>query len=255
MTKESAQRFDLNSDQYMNSLIHQNCFSIQTLKKAVTFKEKPVVADVGSGPGHCSFALAEPGASFTGIDPSTKMLENYRTRLEPIVKDIQTVTAFAESIPLPEGTFDLVISRLAAHHFHAPREALFEMTRIAKKGGYIVIVDLVGFENPDHDHFNHQLELLHDPTHVRSYPIKKWETWFREAGLTVKFIAPRVKEAPVGLPLKAWCTIAQTPLENQYQIRKMLTQKDKGWLEELGIQYKDNDFSVPVIVGIIVGEK
>jgi ubiquinone/menaquinone biosynthesis C-methylase UbiE len=87
---------------------------------------------------------------------------------------VEAVRAYAEEMPLPSKSFDVVMSRLAPHHFADPTRAVREMTRLAKPDGRVAVIDLEGNEDPCLDDLNHELEVLHDPSHVRSYTAARW---------------------------------------------------------------------------------
>ena len=60
-----------------------------------------------------------------------------------------------------------------------------EMTRLAKPGWQVAVIDLEGDENAALDVLNHTIELPHDPTHVRSYTASHRRQLFVANGLVV----------------------------------------------------------------------
>jgi hypothetical protein len=82
---------------------------------------------------------------------------------------------------------------------------------VAKPGGWIDIIDLQGDDDPEVDELNHRLEVLHDPTHGRSYTSYTVDTWMRtleEAGLRIIAVERDVSERPGGVSVERWCEIA-----------------------------------------------
>ena len=57
-------------------------------------------------------------------------------------------------------------------------------------------------ENADLDEFNHKLEILHDPTHVRSYTATRWRSIFKSSGLKVDVLKDRLSERPQGTTVR-----------------------------------------------------
>jgi SAM-dependent methyltransferase len=169
---------------------------------------------------------------------------------------VETVEAFAESIPLASTSFDLVVCRLAAHHFSDLSKAMAEMTRLAKPGGYVAIIDMEGDENPTLDALNHEIEVLHDPTHVRSYTAKHWQKLFAANGLEVQVCENRCWEIPGGLTVKRWCELGDSGTEALQAIQDRLASTPPEWLLELEItRDTDGGFRIPVRTLLILGRK
>ena len=106
------------------------------------------------------------------------------------------LTAKAEDLPFPDASLDLVVCRLAAHHFRKIGDFLSEAFRVLMPGGMIGIVDNVA---PDAaivpgrtaDELRHCAALfnafkkLSDPSHVRCLGLLEWKTLLGHAGFTV----------------------------------------------------------------------
>ena len=75
--------------------------------------------------------------------------------------------ASAEHIPFEDGAFDMVVTRIAPHHFEDIRAAIGEMERVSNR-----VVRDRGHALLERGH--EQAERLHDPTHVRSYSEHEW---------------------------------------------------------------------------------
>ncbi|VBA49963.1 Ubiquinone/menaquinone biosynthesis C-methyltransferase UbiE [Mycobacterium pseudokansasii] len=102
------------------------------------------VLDVGCGTGYFARRIAGAvgsGGSVVGIDPSQSMLD-YARRHAPA--NCTFVAAGAEDLPLPDQSFDLVVSSLSFHHFPVERraDAVFEMFRVLRPGGRLFVADL-----------------------------------------------------------------------------------------------------------------
>lgn len=116
-------------------------------------------------------------------------------------------------VALASASFDLVICRLAAHHFSDLLNAMTEMTSLAKPGGHVAIINMEGDENLALAILNHEIEVLHDPTHVRSYTAKHWRELFAANGLAVEACKNRCWEIPGGLTVKRWCELGESGAE------------------------------------------
>jgi SAM-dependent methyltransferase len=134
--------------------------------------------DVGTGGGHVARRLRETGLTVVTTDPAPGMKPDVVSR--------------SEELPFADGSFDLVVSRLAAHHFADVGAALREMARVA--AGTVVVVDnSYGGEELE------EAERLRDPSHVRCYSVDEWRELFADAGLRVtdeRSLSQRVEVEP-----------------------------------------------------------
>ena len=98
------------------------------------------VLDVGCGTGELLSRLAAkyPEARLAGLDPVPEMLEMARRKLSDRV-DLRV--GWANELPWPDGTFDLVVSCNMFHYITHPVDAVREMERVLRPGGRIVITD------------------------------------------------------------------------------------------------------------------
>lgn len=151
--------------------------------------------------------------------------------------------------------FDAVVSRLAPHHFLDPAEAVREMARLAKHGGCMAVIDLEGNEDPVLDALNHEIEVLHDPTHVRSYSAPSWRQYFEKAALTIKMLESGHTELPGALSTRRWRQIRNTEAASLEKIHARLKQASPAQLSKLGIRFVNGEFYIPVRTLIILGRK
>lgn len=90
--------------------------------------------DIGCGTGNYTIPLAVTGLSFTGIDPSEKMLEEARSKS----KDITWLYGIVEEIPVASESFDGAIATLTIHHWSDLQQGCMELGRVLKRGSRIV---------------------------------------------------------------------------------------------------------------------
>lgn len=96
----------------------------------------PQILDVGCGTGIITRQLAERGAIVTGTDIDARMIEEAKQHLEKI----DYLVAPTEKLPLPDSTFDAVTA-FSAFHWFANAQALAEIKRVLKNGGYLFIAN------------------------------------------------------------------------------------------------------------------
>ena len=127
--------------------------------------EGETALDVATGGGHVTRRLREAGMQVTSLDPAPGMQPD--------------VIAGAEHIPFADESFDVVVTRIAPHHFEDVPAAIAEMARVARR---IVIVEDTLYT----DESVEEAEKLRDPTHIRSYTEAEWLSFLEGAGLKVE---------------------------------------------------------------------
>jgi SAM-dependent methyltransferase len=132
--------------------------------------------DVATGGGHVARRLRETGIQVVSSDPAPGMRPD--------------VVCAAEHLPFADGSFDVVVTRVAAHHFQDVRAAVAEMARVAAES--VLIVD-----NSFMSETVEEAEKLRDPSHVRNYSEAEWRSFLEQAGLEVEDV--RFFEKPIAL--------------------------------------------------------
>jgi ubiquinone/menaquinone biosynthesis C-methylase UbiE len=95
------------------------------------------ILDIGCGTGRYSAALADHfDAHVVAIDPSEKMLSEARKKMS---EGIRYERASAESLPLPDGSVDMVFMSMVFHHFDNPCQAVRECRRVLRREGTVCL--------------------------------------------------------------------------------------------------------------------
>ena len=105
------------------------------------------VLDLGSGAGNDCFVarsfVGEEG-KVTGLDFTDAMLEKARINLEKIgFTNIDFIKGDIENMPLPDHTFDVVISNCVLNLIPDKEKAFHEIYRVLKPEGHFCISDVV----------------------------------------------------------------------------------------------------------------
>jgi len=140
--------------------------------------------DVACGGGLVVCAFARVVRHATGIDITPAMIE--RARALQAERGLPNVTwRVGDVLPLPfaDGSFTIVTSRFAFHHFLDPGAVLAEMRRVCAPGGRVVVADTdASADLAKAAEFN-RMEKLRDPSHVRAMPRTELVSLFDRAGL------------------------------------------------------------------------
>jgi ubiquinone/menaquinone biosynthesis C-methylase UbiE len=144
------------------------------------------VLDIGTGAGHTGLALAPRVLSVVLTDPVQTMLATARRLFtEAGIRNAEFVEAVAERLPFPDASFDIVTTRLAAHHFDDTALAIREVARVLRPGGVFILVDTLAPDDSASAAYQDEVERLRDPTHRRIYTLREWIAFCEEAGLRI----------------------------------------------------------------------
>lgn len=145
------------------------------------------VLDIGAGAGHTALALAPHVRTVVMTDPVEAMLAAARRVFDEAgVRNAEFMPASAEQLPFEEASFEIVTSRLAAHHFEDMALAMREIARVLRPGGRFIVVDTLAPEDSEAAAFQHEVERLRDPTHRRIYSRAQWIGFAEQAGLSLE---------------------------------------------------------------------
>ena len=97
------------------------------------------VLEVACGTGTQAVRFRKAGAEYTGIDLSPAMLEMAEKR------NLKCLHADGTKLPLEDNSFDLSTITLALHEvdLQISKQLIFEMVRVTKADGYLVLVDYI----------------------------------------------------------------------------------------------------------------
>ena len=166
--------WSVRAEQYRTSDAHREGPDLELLVEWATGAHTAL--DVATGGGHVARRLREAGIEVVSCDPAPGMKPD--------------VVCRAEDLPFADGSFDVVATRVAAHHYADVAQAVSEMARVASAA--VLIVDNLFMGDPVEE-----AEKLRDPSHVRNYSEVEWRDFARQAGLRVEEV--RFFEKPIEL--------------------------------------------------------
>lgn len=98
------------------------------------------VVELGCGTAYVSAWLARRGARPVGVDVTPAQLETARTMQREFGLEFPLVEASAEDVPLPDASFDLVVSEYGASIWADPYRWVPEAARLLRPGGELVFL-------------------------------------------------------------------------------------------------------------------
>ncbi len=93
--------------------------------------------DIGCGEGHNTRLLADLGARVTALDYSRIFLHHARIHESANRREIRYLQASAVELPFPNETFDFATAFMSLMEFPETLEALVEVWRVLKPGGFL----------------------------------------------------------------------------------------------------------------------
>ena len=96
--------------------------------------------ELGCGTAYCSARLARIGARVVGVDPTPAQLDTARRMQAEFELEFPLIQAFAEEVPLPNASFDLVHSEYGASIWADPYRWIPEAARLLRPGGRLVFL-------------------------------------------------------------------------------------------------------------------
>lgn len=159
--------------------------------------------------GTCGFgrSIANQVRHITELDITPAMLEigMQEGKIQGI--DNQSfVIGMAENMPFLNATFDMVVSRLAFHHFQNPSLVFGEMARVVKPQGKIVVLDMEA-RAEDLRQQADNYETLRDPSHTKCLSQKEFAHLGCQHGYRLDFCQTIL----VPVDFTHWLALTKTP--------------------------------------------
>src|SRR5215467_6982122 len=224
------------------------------------------VLDVATGPGVVAFRAAARGASsVVGVDLAPGMVrlasEGYPS--------VEFREADAEDLPLPDRSFDAVVSNFGIGHFPRPERALAEFVRVARRGGAVAVswwdvpvrhrVMGIFFDAMNEAGATSPPELPTGPPLFRFSNEMELSQTLRSAGLGGVVVRAFSFSHRLNSPAELWNGILGGTVRTSIGIRrqpKLMQDRIRGAFERLVQSYLvDGGISVPVAFKIASGQR
>lgn len=206
---------------YLQSNVHAQGADLQRLGEWLDDDKQANLLDIGCGAGHASFTAAPRVAKVTAYDLSEGMLAVVAQEAEKRgLSNITCTQGPAEVLPFTDNSFDIVISRYSAHHWHDIQAALMEIRRVLKPGGRFIMMDIATPGKAILDVWLQTIEMLRDPSHIHNYSQGQWLTMVNNRGMVIeKLVGDKLH-----LEFSSWVARMKTP-ENIVEAIRYLQSK------------------------------
>jgi ubiquinone/menaquinone biosynthesis C-methylase UbiE len=237
-------QFGPRANAYVESAVHARGEDLAALE-AVVEKIAPARAlDMGSGGGHVAYLMARHAKTVAAVDLSAEMLAAVaETAKGKGLTNIQTHRASVERLAFADGSFDLVVSRYSAHHWHDFEGGLREARRVAQPGAPVVLMDVITPGMALLDTHLQSVELLRDTSHVRNYTLAEWSASLSRAGLILK----SARTWRLHLEFESWIARMRTPDVFTAAIRALQAGAPKDVRDHFAIK-DDGSFTIDTMM-------
>jgi len=109
----------------------------ELLCRAIDIHPGQRVLDVAAGSGNAALAAARRGARVTAADFVPRLLQAAARRAQAEGLELETREADAQSLPFPDGAFDVVLSTFGVMFAPDQARAAAELLRVCRPGGRI----------------------------------------------------------------------------------------------------------------------
>jgi ubiquinone/menaquinone biosynthesis C-methylase UbiE len=244
----SRDQFNPLAERYSQSPVHRDGASLPVLLRLAEPRASDVVLDVATGPGNTAFALADAVQSVVGVDIAPRMLEQARLRADTERKtNLSFQEASAEALPFASGSFSLVVSRHAPHHFHDAGRFLSEVYRVLARGGRFVLADQISPTAEISDWLDYW-ERTRDPSHFLQRTVSQWQELARDT----EFFWIKHQIVPYRLPFDWWVSQAGCDAERIAQLRRHIERAGPEIAKWLEPQFDHNNQILSFIEPMLV---
>jgi ubiquinone/menaquinone biosynthesis C-methylase UbiE len=182
------------------------------------------VLDVAAGTGHLGRAIAPHVRQVVAIDMTPEMLQKAKEEaVRSGIRNILFEEGDAADLPYTDGSFDMVVSRLALHHFEKPRLQLKEMVRVCKPDHAVGIIDLLSPSAQPLIASYNRLERMRDASHTTALTKEQLVNMMEESGLSLKRIDTRDINVDFGLWAEMTGTESQTRMAISSELERELS--------------------------------
>lgn len=194
---------------------------IARLVQAIRPAPEHRLLEVATGPGYVAMGFAAVAREVVGVDLTEAPLAIAEKRRQELgLHNVRFQLGDAKQLPFANGEFDVVLCRLAFHHFDQAPHVLREMVRVCTPQGTVAVEDLIASEYPARAAYHNRFENLRDPSHLTAFPLSTLLRFFTEAGLEIA----HVSTSHMTQVVERWMANAHTPADRAVEVRRLIEQ-------------------------------
>ncbi|HEX3858624.1 MAG TPA: methyltransferase domain-containing protein [Pseudolabrys sp.] len=250
MSKTLVQeQFGKTAATYLTSTPHALGKSLERLVALTSPQKSWRVLDIATGGGHVAYTFAPHVARVWATDITDEMLTLVSGEAKKRgLTNVRTAYAKAEALPFEDGSFDLVTSRIAPHHFDSIADFIDQVHRVLAPNGTFALVDNVVPEGTVGDYVN-AFERFRDPSHLRAWTMDEWRKALKAHGFAIEHEEQIYKT----MEFKSWAGRHDATM--QALLRSMLAQVTPDVKSFLTPQNADGDASFRLCEGLFIAKR
>ena len=242
-TQSVRQQFGAVADAYAVSTYHANGPDLAAMITAAELTGSEQVLDMGCGAGHSALAAAAKAAHVTALDVTPEMLDVAASlAADRGLTNMTFKQGDVSALPFADASFDVITSRVSAHHYADPVTALSEAFRVLRPAGRFLLVDSVAPEDATQDTFYNCFELLRDSSHVRNWRATEWLRMLKAAGFEPRLLDRYV----LRLEGANWVERMRTPPTKVAMLRELFRDATPGIRAAFEVEDAPWAFSIPI---------
>lgn len=218
-------------EHYVQSTSHADPVSLARMCALTGAARGQVALDVACGGGHSTWALAQAGCRVVSLDGTPEMLAACGAEGRKRGLFFDRALGDAHRFPFRPGVFDIIVCRIAAHHFSNPLAALREMSRTMHRKSRLYIYDLSAPDSEPMGRWIDAVESLRDPSHICCWSSRAWEGLALGAGLRIVHSARYRRQ----YDMESWLGRMGVRPEARQEIRERVRSVPPSWHDELSV--------------------
>lgn len=223
--EEVQNSFSIQADKFENDNMN---FSKETFLdytvESMELDKDDIVLEAAAGTAACARSIAPFVHSIVCLDATKAMLDiGKKEAKKNNLLNIKFLQGLVEDIPFSNGVFDIVVSRLAFHHFEDIEKSFEEMKRVLKKSGKLVIIDMEA-ASEEIRQIQDSIEMMRDTSHVKNISRKEFIDLYEKNNFTIR----KNETTEISVSLDAWMELTNTSSEIADKIRGKMEKDIKG---------------------------
>lgn len=184
------------------------------------------VLEVAAGTCICGRAFAPYVKNIICLDATPAMLDIGKSECRKSnIQNIDFTVGLADDLPFKDNSFDIVISRLAFHHFTDPEIVFKEMKRVLKTNGKLVVIDMIANDISFRGNAD-KIEAMRDNSHVKNLSLSEMRNLYFDNSVCLK----TQEQTDMRVSLKDWMELTKVPEYTRTEISRLM-------LEDIGGRY------------------